>query len=284
MLEDKFVLSGFSDEISSDIITQFRELKKLGISYFEPRGINGKNISELTIDEAKALKKQMDEFGIKASSIGSPIGKISVLDDFSEHLKKLSHVIEIAKILKTKYIRVFSFYIPEGDTPQKWRSTVMERMRKMAELAEKEGVILLHENEHKIYGETAGLCKDILEEVDSPALGCVFDMGNFSFCGYEAYPKSFRELSEKITYLHIKDSLLDKTIVPPGMGKSSIKEILSELKKDDKKYFLSLEPHLAEFDGLKGLIDSINFRGDYKSGKDTFRLAYDCLQNILKEI
>ena len=43
--------SGFSDEIASDIKTQFEVLNKLGISYFEPRGVDGKNISELTDDE-----------------------------------------------------------------------------------------------------------------------------------------------------------------------------------------------------------------------------------------
>ena len=49
-------ISGFSDEISSDIKVQFEALKRLGIKYFEPRGINGKNISELTEAEAKELK------------------------------------------------------------------------------------------------------------------------------------------------------------------------------------------------------------------------------------
>ena len=39
-------ISGFSDEISEDICKQFDVLNKLGIKYFEPRGVNGKNISE----------------------------------------------------------------------------------------------------------------------------------------------------------------------------------------------------------------------------------------------
>lgn len=37
-----FKISGFSDEIASDIVTQFEVLNRLGIRYFEPRGINGK--------------------------------------------------------------------------------------------------------------------------------------------------------------------------------------------------------------------------------------------------
>ena len=43
--------SAFSDEIAEDIDTQFTVLNKLGIKYFEPRGVNGKNISELNDEQ-----------------------------------------------------------------------------------------------------------------------------------------------------------------------------------------------------------------------------------------
>ena len=80
-----FIISGFSDEIDEKVVLQFEHLKKLGIEYFEPRGIDGKNISELCDDEVISLKAKMDEYGIKVSSIGSPIGKIQIIDDFEAH-------------------------------------------------------------------------------------------------------------------------------------------------------------------------------------------------------
>ena len=46
-------ISGFSDEIDKNIDIQFQVLNKLNIKFFEPRGIDGKNISLLTLDEAK---------------------------------------------------------------------------------------------------------------------------------------------------------------------------------------------------------------------------------------
>ena len=95
-------MSGFSDEINKDVDIQFTVLNKLGIKYFEPRGINGTNVSDLTLDEAKALKEKMDKYGIEVSSIGSPIGKIKITDDFEAHKEKLIHTIEIAKILGKK--------------------------------------------------------------------------------------------------------------------------------------------------------------------------------------
>ena len=90
-------LSGFADEISSDIDEQF-----------EPRGVNGKNIAELSVEEVKDLKEKMEKYGIKASSIGSPIGKIKITDDFCPHFEVFKRIVTTAKTLDAKYIRMFS--------------------------------------------------------------------------------------------------------------------------------------------------------------------------------
>ena len=173
-MKGKFTLSGFSDEIDEMIPVQFAHLKELGIRYFEPRGINGKNISKLDDEEITELKAEMDRYGIQVSSIGSPIGKIRITDDFEPHLLELKRTIETAKRLGTRYIRMFSFYIPDGQYVE-YRDEVMRRMKAMTTLAAQEDVILLHENEKGIYGDIASRCLEILEEVDSPYLRAVFD-------------------------------------------------------------------------------------------------------------
>lgn len=283
-MKQKFIISGFADEISSDIDVQFAHLNKLGISYFEPRGVNGKNIADLTLDEAKALKEKMDAADIRASSIGSPIGKIQVTDPMEPHLAKLAHVIDIAKILDTRYIRVFSFYIPEGDEPKTWRDEVMSRMKQMADLAEREGVMLLHENENKIYGETAEGCLDILETVNSPALGCVYDPANFAFCSHVSYPDAFRLLRDKITYFHMKDAIYGGEVTPVGQGDGGVAEVLSQAAYREEPYFLSLEPHLGRFTGLDQLEADgrLNYLPD--GGPDVFGVAYNALVKLLGEI
>ena len=75
-----YKISGFSDEISQSVDMQFDVLNKLGIRYFEPRGIDGKNISALTDEEVILLKEKMNKAGIKVSSISSPIGKIKLTE------------------------------------------------------------------------------------------------------------------------------------------------------------------------------------------------------------
>ena len=108
-------ISGFSDEIDANIDIQFAALNRLGIKYFEPRFIGGKNISELCDEEVLSLKEKMDNAGITASSIGSPIGKIKLTDNFEEHFELFKRVCRTAKMLDCNFIRIFSFYHDGGD-------------------------------------------------------------------------------------------------------------------------------------------------------------------------
>ena len=276
-----FTISGFADEIDANVVAQFEHLNKLGISYFEPRGIDGKNISELDDNEVSELKAKMDKYGIKVSSIGSPIGKIQITDPMEPHMETLARVIKTAKMLDTKYIRIFSFFIPQNEDPANYRDEVMNRMKQMVELAEKEGVILLHENEKGIYGDVACRCKDILDTVKSDALGCVFDPANFVQCGQKVYPDGFHMLKPYITYMHIKDAKEDGTVVPSGYGEGGLVSIVKELKAMDYQGFLSLEPHLGSFQGLAALELSDEMLKLEESGPDKFTMAYEALKNVI---
>lgn len=276
-------ISGFADEISPDTTVQFEHLNFLGIEYFEPRGIDGKNISDLTLDEAHALKQKMDKYGIKVSSVGSPIGKIFITDDFEPHLEKLDHTIKIAKILGTKYIRMFSFFIPEGEEASKYREKVINRLKMMTDLAIKRDVILLHENEKEIYGDIASRCVDVIESVNSPNLKAVFDPANFVQCG-ENTIKAYDMLKDHIEYMHIKDALCDGTVVPAGHGKGNVEYILTKLSEKDYNGFLSLEPHLGSFEGLASLELDDEMLKLEKSDASKFTLAYTELKKILDKI
>ena len=62
----KFILSAFADEASSSLSDQIAALKALGISHIEPRNVDGKNISNLTADEARAMREKLDAAGISS--------------------------------------------------------------------------------------------------------------------------------------------------------------------------------------------------------------------------
>lgn len=276
----EFIISGFSDEIDENVEKQFTHLNTLGVEYFEPRGIDGKNIADLNDDEVAVLKGKMEKYGIKVSSMGSPIGKVQITDDFDAHMEKLSRVIQITKAIGAKYIRVFSFFIPSGEY-DKHRDEVMRRMKAMTALAKKEGVTLLHENEKGIYGDIASRCLEIVKEVNSPFLRCVFDPANFIQCGQETYPEAYEMLKPYIEYMHIKDALSDGSVVPAGMGEGSVGEILKDLYDSGYCGFLSLEPHLGSFKGLENLEQGDEMLALERSSADKFTLAYDSLVKII---
>ncbi len=283
-MADVFTLTGFSDEISPDIKEQLYYLNQFGIKYFEIRGVNDKNIADLTLEEARKVKSLADGYGIRVSSIGSPIGKIKITDPFEPHLSQLAHIIELAKLFETDYIRVFSFYIPQGEDPAAYKDEVIRRMKAMTALAEKEGVILLHENEKKIYGDIAPRCKEILDAVASPNLRAVFDPANFVECGQETYPAAYELLKDYVVYIHIKDAVAHGKIVPAGYGSGHIEELLRAFEQAGYRGFLSLEPHLGHFAGLDALQSDTTVVNEDKSGPDTFKLAQDSLMKILDRI
>lgn len=276
-------ISGFSDEISSDVKTQFEVLNKLGIKYFEPRGIDGKNISTLDDKEITELKELMISYGISASSIGSPIGKIKLSEDFENHFELFKRVIDIAKKLETKYIRMFSFYNDAKEWSTDDKKEVISRLRKMISYAKSNGIILLHENEKDIYGDVTERLKMLFDELGNENFKAVFDPANFVQCGVNTI-KAFEVLRSHIEYLHIKDSKEDGTIVPAGEGKGNIRHILSELFKDGYDGFISLEPHLGTFEGLIDLELDDKMLSLPKGGEGTFTLAFNKLNEIIYDL
>lgn len=276
-------ISGFSDEISSDTTVQFETLKKLGIEYFEPRGIDGKNISELTLDEAKDLKNKMDSYGIKVSSIGSPIGKIKLSDDFESHFEVFKHICSVAKILGASYIRIFSFY-HDGDVwTDEERSLVIERLSKFISYAKINSIVLLHENEKDIYGDNTERCKDLFDNLYCDNFKGVFDPANFVQCGVDT-KDAFDTLHKFIEYVHIKDALAEGRVVPSGHGSGNVEYILEKLFKAGYGGYLSLEPHLGSFEGLSDLELGDEMENLPKSSEGTFIIAYNALCEILKNI
>jgi len=130
-----FKISRFADEISPVFTEQIEGLKKLGIKYIEPRNIDTVSISKLTEEKAKEVAGLLKENGIGISSIGSPIGKQQITEDFGPHFEMFENTLKVAEILGAKRIRMFSFYLPEGEEAT-YRKEIFRRMRALLDRAE----------------------------------------------------------------------------------------------------------------------------------------------------
>ncbi len=275
-------LCAFADEADDSLAGQIKALQENGIGFLELRTIEKKNVTKFTNDEVKEYKKQLDDAGIKVWSIGSPIGKVKITDDFNVDLELCKRTVEIANMFDAKSIRMFSFYGTNGEA--QYRDEVMERLSKYVEAARGSGVTLCHENEKGIYGDNAARCLEIHKAI--PELKSVFDPANFVQVGQDTL-EAWAMLEPYVFYGHIKDSLADGSIVPPGKGIGHIPEYLPKFVAKGCDV-LTLEPHLTVFSALKSLEEEGEESkvGLYKfaSKREAFDYAVNSLKDIIKEI
>ena len=266
-----WTLSGFIDEISDDFSEQCKVAAGLGLGYVEVRSAWGTNILDLDSGQLNTVQETLDAHGLKVSSIGSPIGKIKIDDDFEPHLERMRHAVEVAKSLEAPYIRLFSFFIPEGTDPDSRRDKVLSRMSALAEVAKSADVILVHENEKDIYGDIPRRCLDIVTSVSAPQLQLAWDPANFVQVGVRPFTEGYAMLRPHVSYIQIKDALLtDGTVVVAGAGDGEVPETVRALRADGFDGFFSLEPHLGEYTAYGAL-----------SGPELFTKAWKAFTDIL---
>ena len=281
---ERIILSGFSDEIGPELDYQLETIREFGLSHIELRAADGVNVSDFSLEKVKEVKNKLAGAGVSVSSIGSPIGKIGVEEDFAPHLDKLKRTLEIQKELGAPYLRMFSFYMPKDRDPREFRGEVLDRVGRMVEEAKAWDSVLLHENEKGIYGDNAPRCKELLEAFYGPHFKAVFDFANFVQVGQETLP-AYELLKPYVEYVHVKDAQWGTgAVVPAGQGDGHVKEILTALTGGGWKGFLSLEPHLTDFAGLAALEQDPQKRGSALDGKSAWKLALDSLQEILAGI
>lgn len=289
MTKPKVILSGFSDEaaINKTAVEQMAAFAAIGLKYHSLRFIDVgegiKNVMLLTKGEIQKLRALQKDYGISVSSIGSPIGKVKLLDvedgttnryvPFKQYLEKdVKKACQLAQAFETKLIRGFSFYHPKGKNPSDYLPQVVDQLGKITELCDSEGVIFGLEVEANLVGQTGKLLAEIHRQVKHPAMMLIFDGANMVcqgmtpdevFAEYLAmkpglgwvHIKDYRHSSASQRLAHIDEASL-KNFVPADVGDTGheaiLRDLAQELPKLEKKLakrgvpgvFLDLEPHV----------------------------------------
>ena len=266
-----WTLSGFADEISPDLETQCMVATGLGLRFVEVRSAWDTNVLDLDDEQLDRVERLLRRYDLRVSSIGSPIGKISVDEDFDAHLARMRHAACVAQRLQAPYIRVFSFFVRPGSDPATWRDVVLPRMAALADVAREAGVVLLHENEKGIYGDTPQRCLDLVESVGSPHLTLAWDSANFVQVGVRPFTDGYALLRPHLEYVQVKDARSGTgEVVPAGHGDGELLETVRALRDDGFDGFFSLEPHLSTAHSLGGF-----------SGPELFTEAWEAFTTIL---
>lgn len=311
------ILTGFSDEVSEDknIFVQLSVFRALGLSYYTARFVNLdgeiKNVIRLTDEEALKLKSINESFGIRVSSIGSPIGKVKIADfddgtsniyiPMDKYLETdVRRAFDVAHILGTKLIRGFSFYPPRGEDPWKYLDQAVERIGMIVDMCKKEDLYFGLEVEANLVGRDGKILRAIYDRVGSERLMLVFDGANLVVQGFseEEVLEHYEAMRPGIGWIHVKDYRAKdegklgyvkeeelRDFVPVGMGNSGYKRIFESLKEDLPSissnlvskgipgFFLDIEPHLKSGGQFGGF-----------SGPDGIGIAVRALMKLLDEV
>lgn len=178
-------ISGFADEISQDFDQQLKTVTDLGMKYICIRSAEHKGIADYTPEEVRTvLLPKLQAAGVGVSSLGTAIGKVEVDDEegFAKQLEQLETLCETAKLLDCSFIRMFSFLIPKDADADSYTDVVLDKLRQFIRIAEKHDIVLLHENEKGIYGDTGARCKLLFDRLAGPHFKAAFDFANFVQC------------------------------------------------------------------------------------------------------
>jgi sugar phosphate isomerase/epimerase len=232
----------------------------------------GRQYSRLDDAQLAKAKDILSAHELGFSSIGSPIGKIFVNEDFEPHLERMRHAADVSQYFDAPYVRIFSFFVPAESDSDSDRDEVLSRMSELTRVAAENDVILLHENEKEIYGDIPRRCLDIVESVGSPNLKVVWDAANFVQVGVRPFTEGYAMLRPYLEYVQIKDAILATgEVVAAGNGDGEVVETIRELRRDGFDGFFSLEPHLSQAHALGGF-----------SGPELFTEAWKAFTEILK--
>ena len=281
----KIQIHAFADEASPMIGGQIAAMQRNGLQGLEIRNVDGTNVSDITVEKAREVRRRLEDAGLAVWAVGSPIGKIPIDGDHAAHEEKFRRTLTVAEALGTRRIRMFSYYIPQGEDPSLWRGAVIDRLGALLEMADKAGIHLCHENEKGIYGDLAPRCLELLEAL--PGLRNVFDPANYIQCGQDTRA-AWELLGARTDYLHIKDALADGTVVPAGCGEGSLPAILADYIARGGQN-VTVEPHLRVFDGLAALERSggqsiVGEKYQYASADAAFDAACGALRELLEAI
>ena len=263
MSEATFTLSAFGDEIAVDLDEQLQLLNELKIGYLELRTTWDKNVLYLDDDDVARVRQVCAARGVAISCIGSPIGKSPIKDPIEKELDNLTRICQIGEALDCRRVRMFSFYPPDTSSNERYDEYVEEsipRLVQLAELAGREGFMLLLENEKKIVGDVLSRCHALISAVDSPHMRFLWDPANFVQVGEaQVTERGWPLLGDYVEKnVHIKDAHLGGGIevCAAGEGDGQVRELLVELKASGYQGFLTLEPYQSG--GISGAGDMIH--------------------------
>lgn len=248
-----FSFTGFADEADKTLAGQIETLKRANWSAIELRLIEGTNVCDLSDEKWASVRDQLADSGIEIVGFGGQVGNWArpITGDMQKDIDEIQRVAPRMKEVGCQFLRIMS-YPNDPDNPlprEQYRDEAIRRVAILADHAEKEGIILVHEN-CSGYGESLEGVLELMEAVPNPAFQLVMDTGNTSLHenDVEATWKYYEATRDRTAHVHIKCAKPN----PEGGDyitcfphEDPVQErILKDLAERGYDGWLSIEPHI----------------------------------------
>jgi sugar phosphate isomerase/epimerase len=260
-----FRVAVINDEITQDFGRACEIASQdFGMQWIELRGMWNKNIVNLDEKEIAEAQRILKKYKLRVTDIASPLFKVDWPGapkskfspkgaqfgadfTFDQQGEVLERSIHLAKAFDTERVRCFDFW--RLDDPQPFRAAMNAKMLDAANIAGKQGITLVLENEGACNTATGAEAAKVLAAVQSAHLMLNWDPGNAAAAGEKAYPDGYARLPKgRIGHCHCKDAAK----APNGekyewaaMGQGVIDWAgqFRALKNDGYHFAVSLETH-----------------------------------------
>lgn len=237
-------LSVIGDEISQDLEEVIDVIKDNKFDGIEIRSVWNTRPDLLDQKQIEKIVHLMKKSSLSIAGFDSPCFKteIPVSDrDLENARESFLHAINQARLLNSKFVRVFTFYRNGDPSPEKAGQIISDIIKD----------ILPHDIE--VYFETGmrtntPTIQHMLKFLDIIAdnrIGIVWDPGNSVFAGAakKPFPKDYEIGKDIIKHIHVKDPKGQYEYIKLGEGDIPWQSIIRQLLDDSYQGYLSLETH-----------------------------------------
>lgn len=152
-------------------------------------------------------------------------------------------LLAIAAGLGARYVRTFGGQIPAGADKDRMTDTVATALAPLAREAADRGITIGFET-HDDWCAGDRVMR-VVDRVDSPGLGVVYDIFNAFHSGLESWETTYEKVKGRIAYCHLKDGYRKPdgklAYVLVGAGELPIAGLLARFKRDGYDGFFSFE-------------------------------------------
>ncbi len=257
-------ISFITDEASGSPAEAIAFAKKFGLRWVELREVPGgdKHYSEMTPQEQKIAAQQFRDAGLRVSffnaggtkfplpgtdPVAAPRMKAGWQEraqrDFDSRLDHLRRNIAVAQAFDVRTVRVFAFArVPE---PEKLFPRIADVLGEMGEIAGREGMMLLLENEAACNVGTCAEFAGLIKLLPAKTVGINWDANNGQTSKEKPFPEGYALLpKDRIKNVHMHG----RTLLDPEKL-LDWKAIFAALVRDGYQGCAGLETHY--FDGTK---------------------------------